>query len=372
MQKRGLSAIITMIIVILLVLVGFVFVWFAVKNFISEGVDISSTGKVFINLEIKNVNIGVDSVNVTVKRNIGEGEISKLKFIVSNDDTTEVIEKTTNIGELEQATFNINTTICMNKISVAPVIKLESGKEIIGEIKDTIELEEENLIKNVPGLVSWWRFEGNADDEIGESDGTLMNGVNCNVQGKYGKACKFDAIDDYVNMGNDSSLHPITFTLSAWIYYLGGGWKMVIGNEQFISAGDYRGFWLDIAGENSLPLGNDDHLYFLVGGEEFGEREGENRTYTKLYSTGKVPLNSWTYVVATFDGKNASLYINGIMNNTIQGVNISYTNHINNLSIGMGGDTGIHFFNGTIDEVMIFNRALSADEVKKIHGCYFN
>lgn len=360
MNKRSLSTVITSLIMILLVLVAIGFVWIVVKNVISSGLEGISLESFSINLEIKNVNLGVNGINVTLKRGIGKGEVSKLKFIVSNDDTTEIIEKTTNIGELEQATFNINTTICMNKISVAPVIKLESGKEIIGEIKDTKNLDETNLVKNIPGLVSWWRFEGNANDEIGENDGTLMNGVNCNVQGKYGKACEFDAIDDYVNMGNDSSLHPSTFTLAAWIYHKGTIWNMIIGNEKTIGANTYSGFWLDIDENN--------RLYLLIGNCSGAGCLAPS--YNPLNSTNSITLNNWTHVVATYDGYNMFLYINGIKDSNTANGAISYFNHSNNLSIGKGGEY-IHFFNGTIDEVMIFNRALSADEIKEIRGCYF-
>jgi len=69
------------------------------------------------------------------------------------------------------------------------------------------------------GLVSWWRFEGNANDENGINDGTIF-GANCNSAGKFDLACNFNGVSDYVSVPFDYStqfLGSDPFTLSSWI-----------------------------------------------------------------------------------------------------------------------------------------------------------
>ncbi len=139
---KGLSSIVATLLIILLVLVAVGILWVVVKNVLQSGAEQISLGKFTLDLEIKQVQIVNDSaLNVKVKRNPGDGEMVGLDFIVDDGDNTEIIEfPNISMKELQQITFNlvlasVNTSN-LKSVSIAPVFRMESGKEIIGDIKD--------------------------------------------------------------------------------------------------------------------------------------------------------------------------------------------------------------------------------------------
>ena len=145
MNKRGLSTVVTTLIIILLVFVAIGIVWVVVRNVISQGVEQISLGKFTIDLKIKNVDIDNSSNNVTltVKRNPGIGEITGIKFIFSDGAESETITEDINLKELASKRFdfhlnNLNVDK-LKKISIVPIFKSKSGKEIMGEIVDVYE-----------------------------------------------------------------------------------------------------------------------------------------------------------------------------------------------------------------------------------------
>ncbi|MHC4062167.1 MAG: hypothetical protein ACYSR6_11275, partial [Planctomycetota bacterium] len=113
--------------------------------------------------------------------------------------------------------------------------------------------------RRVRGLVGWWKFdEGGgttAYDSAGKNHGSLVNGPTW-TSGRINGALGFDGSDDYVDLGNDSSLkRPLPVTVCAWI---NGS-----GNHQcFISLDDhsrrYCGIWLGIGRERKLHVGYGD------------------------------------------------------------------------------------------------------------------
>jgi hypothetical protein len=78
--------------------------------------------------------------------------------------------------------------------------------------------------------------------------------------------------------------------------------------------------------------------------------------------TASLPVNTWSHIATTYDGANQRFYVNGVLVGTTPGAG-SIT--VSNGSIRIGGDassTG-EFFHGLIDEVRLYNRALSAAEI---------
>src|SRR5262249_26619118 len=69
----------------------------------------------------------------------------------------------------------------------------------------------------IPGTVSWWKAEGNANDSVRGNGGSLVNGTGF-ASGLVGQAFSFDGVDDYVDLGNPTSLKLTSgITLEAWI-----------------------------------------------------------------------------------------------------------------------------------------------------------
>ncbi len=218
-----------------------------------------------------------------------------------------------------------------------------------------------NLVSNTPnphtwnsGLVGFWNFNGGyitglastAVDASGEgNDGTISGAVP--TAGVVGQALSFDGIDDYVDAGNDASLNITgAITVEAWIY-----WK------------EYTA--------NSVILSKFSQTYILGY-----QPSDDGKLYWHIYTDAwvilsvSVPKNEWHHLVGTYDknlGSNQmKIYLDGeLIDDATQTGSID--TQVGNLGIGIYyiGKPSPLYFNGSIDEVRIYNRALSADEIKE-------
>ncbi|MBS3085561.1 hypothetical protein J4225_02650 [Candidatus Pacearchaeota archaeon] len=149
MQKRGLSTVVTTLIVILLVLVAIAVIWIVIRGVIESGTEQIGIGQFTIDMKITQAYIdsGAGGLIVSVQRNPGKGDLTGIRFIVENDGgQTEIIkaDETTHasnfpFNELETKTFDIPTSLTgtITKVSIAPIILTESGKEKDLDIIDT-------------------------------------------------------------------------------------------------------------------------------------------------------------------------------------------------------------------------------------------
>ena len=165
--KRGISAVIVTMIIIFLALVSTGIVWGVVKNIISSGSDQISLGSFTTDVEIQSVKVGEETVDVDVKRNVGGGDVTRLKFVFSDGQDSGVIERTVSLEELEQEKFTFFLSqlpiTSLKTVSVSPVFISESGKETIGKVQDEFEFKEgeevvwEEIIGNfqMHGPVGW-------------------------------------------------------------------------------------------------------------------------------------------------------------------------------------------------------------------------
>jgi len=185
------------------------------------------------------------------------------------------------------------------------------------------------------------------------NDGTMNNfntGYNNDssgwtTSGKYGNAIVFDGVDDYVDCGNDASVN-ITgeLTISAWVKKSSNtDWGAIVLKGAGNSADAYF-----------LRETNNDKFQFLVksGGVSYD-----------AINPSAIDLDVWTHIVGVYDKVNVSIFINGV-----QEEGDAYTgnvgNNSNDLLFGRDTFSATRYFNGTIDEVRIFNRAKSASEIK--------
>jgi len=167
------------------------------------------------------------------------------------------------------------------------------------------------------------------------------------ASGKIGMAREFDGVDDYVEVADAPSL-DITdaITIEGWINlasYTGG--RTIVEKST------------DIYG-----------IYFTVGAEipyAFLKLDVTGWTYLSFVET--IPLNKWVHLAFTYDRKlvkdNWVTYVNGTATNR-KTIKESIVTSALPLQIGRYGTT--HYFNGIIDELRIYNRALSLDEIRML------
>jgi predicted outer membrane repeat protein len=204
----------------------------------------------------------------------------------------------------------------------------------------------------IEGMVSYWTLDGNAEDPLGGNHGTV-HGNPVWTAGQVGGSLYFDGDGDYVDCGNDSSVNLTNnFSISMWFNSDNAGPNLLIckGNvPAYESGGAYTIFCVPISGM----------LVFLV-------RDSNNSDFG--FAVTAVPLNQWTHVVGTFSDGNITLYKNGFSepNSTVGTPTIHSHSNDEPLGIGAEGDGGMAF-DGRIDDVRIYNRALSGEEIEQLY-----
>ena len=230
-----------------------------------------------------------------------------------------------------------------------------------------VQLPENTLLPG-PGMVGLWNFDeegGNtAHDSTGNgNDGTLHNmDDNDWVDGRFGKALEFDGVDDYVEItDNDGFSIDTTGKLTIEFRFKTG--NDVTKWQTIISKGGQRpsGPW-----EWYLYIG-DGHLRAVIC-DSSGDTIREERA--------QLNINTWYHIGVVFTGytKNdeINIYLNGQKENVLSlTLTRTYSNTQSKLAFGRDyGASKWRYFNGIIDEVAIYNRALTAQEIllhSKLH-----
>jgi len=214
------------------------------------------------------------------------------------------------------------------------------------------------------GLVSWWPGDGHANDIAGTNHGTLQNGATF-ATGLAAQAFSLDGVDDFVLVPHNANLafdNGQDFTIDAWINL-----------------------------QNPIP-GNDDAIvtkWDVENGRRgispnayrFTLRRDTNQVRLDLISNGvsyilfsfsSVQVGQWTHVAAVREGSTGNIYINGVLDASAIMTAGSVANS-DPLAIGGDFDTSLsppvqpfNVFGGLIDEVEIYNRALTASEIQAI------
>ena len=201
------------------------------------------------------------------------------------------------------------------------------------------------------GLVAYYPFNGNANDESGNGNHGIVYGASLTSDrfGVPNRAYYFDGNNDYIEvMHTDILSSTNAISMVAWINFEVGG----VQNPRIISKDqpEYTGYQLYTYTTNvNRDIG-------IELGGSFG-----------MSSTSSVGANSWHFIVGTFDGTNIRIYIN----NVFSGSNYSpgnITQNDNSLWFGQRRYNGLDDFKGSIDDILIYNRAISEIEINKLYN----
>ncbi|HKW31115.1 MAG TPA: YDG domain-containing protein, partial [Verrucomicrobiae bacterium] len=199
----------------------------------------------------------------------------------------------------------------------------------------------------VPGLVAAYPFnEGSgttAFDVSSNGNNGTISGATWTTFGVYGDALVFNGANALVTIINSASLQlSSAMTLEAWVNpsIVSNAWSDLIykGNDNYYLEGT--------SGNGSVPA---------MGGT-FGTSD------TVLYGIEPLPVNLWTHLATTYDGATTRLYVNGVQVAS-QAQTGALATSANPLQIGGDSIYG-QYFKGAIDEVRVYNRALSAAEIQ--------
>ncbi len=214
--------------------------------------------------------------------------------------------------------------------------------------EDMPPIKAESATRNLTsGLVAYFPFNGNAKDASGNNNYSTVYGANLTADrfGKPKRAYQFDGIGAYIlsNVVNiplgksprtasvwvNPSVYPGDFGLTAF------AWGKSIQSQA-----------------NMLGLGRGSIVSYQ------GWADDAPVTYN-------YPISKWFHIVTTFDGINASIYINGKLIGTSQKTNWDTASGSLYIGTRIGADLG--FFNGSLDEIRIYNRVLSRQEISQLY-----
>ncbi|HGY57257.1 MAG TPA: LamG domain-containing protein [Caldithrix abyssi] len=235
-----------------------------------------------------------------------------------------------------------------------------------GEAKDSVKIDIELKIPT-EGLVAYYPFNnGSADDESDNSNHGIVVGPSSTSDrfGRENSAIYFDGIDDYIWIDEDPSLEPDNFTISFWF------------KTEKLSTNEYQSLVFKEDGYNEG--------YKVIFRSELKDEKAQsilfmsssldNSTPIYLYSNEKIEYaNTWYHIVACFEaGGKMRLFINNRFDSEISGPTNWDKYNSGELVLGRFTDEGTApyggYFHGSLDDLRIYNRVLSLEEINALYN----
>lgn len=284
------------------------------------------------NLSPSTITVGMAGFTLTVTgRNFAAGSVVRWN---GADRTTNYVSATQLTASITAADIAAAGTASVNVFTPAP------GGGLSNVANVTV----------LSGLVAAYGFETGTGTAVVDSSGTGNNGTIANgtwtTSGRFGNALVFNGTSSMVTIPDSNSLDLTTgLTLEAWVYptVVPTGWRAIIVKEQVNNVLYYLHA---SSSDNNRPVTG-----VVVGGSE-----------QILYGGTQFPANTWTHLASTYDGTTQRLYVNGVevANRAQTGAMVASTSP---LRLG-GHSIWSEFFQGRIDEVRIYNRALLPAEIQ--------
>jgi hypothetical protein len=256
--------------------------------------------------------------------------------------------------------YGLGETVTLTAVPFPPSVFVGwSGDLISPDNPATLTMDRNKTVRTkfasavplFPGLIALWRGETDASDLIGGHHGKFFVGADetapsVMASGKVGGAFNFDGTI-HVRVPDSPTLKPAQITAEAWVFPTAPSG----GPHTIIARGNFGNTW-DLRLTNNSP--------------EFWSHGGQG-----LSGLSAIPLNEWTHLAISFDGAAKRIYVNGI-EVASHGESRALVYDGAPVPVTIGSDyEGSVLFSGRIDEVALYNRALTADEVLSIYNADF-
>lgn len=234
-----------------------------------------------------------------------------------------------------------------------------------------VALTTQTLFAQVPsyvptdGLVGYWPFNGNANDESGNGNNGTVNGATLTNDrfGNDNSAFNFD--NDYISLSQpffNGSTNVNFLTYSIWFKC-----SQLPSSSTAYSLSAKEGFW------RSIGLGINANGLVSYGGSQ-----PNPQSYFGVSSQNSITLNQWNHIIVTFENSTLKLYLNGNLESTsviqYSTLDYSYLALGNSTSTNLIGATNpvspglTNFTNGIIDDFGMWNRALTQQEITNLYN----
>ncbi|MEQ9299327.1 MAG: LamG-like jellyroll fold domain-containing protein, partial [Cyclobacteriaceae bacterium] len=198
----------------------------------------------------------------------------------------------------------------------------------------------------LPDMIAYYPFNGNANDASGNGNNATQNGGVSPTQDRFGnvdRAFDFDGVDD--NIFVSSVELKDAFATSIWFK------TDVDFNSTYALMMDVQGYFGFVAVDNSTSR-------ILI------RNEAASTSYEVINGTSTIVDNSWHHGVASFDGTSLELYIDGVKENEALTDDFK---EFANFDILMGSGDGGAYWNGSLDDIRIYGRALTPQEITDLY-----
>jgi|GEM_PF-1242006 len=291
---------------------------------------------------------------------------------VGNLNSTELRELTILNTPPVIASVLLNTTLGMNSTLENLTLRISANDTNRDPITNITNWFVDNVSITVLNMPFDTNVSTNATNAVRDYSpyqnyGTLGGGISTqmpiwNASSKVGGGYMFDGLDDYINISNSSSTALTSQgTISLWVSI----------RTQPPTHPD--GYTFIAKGINWMVMPNGYFISYIknngcAAGYQLRFDIGNGTAYSAPTVCGVLTLGHWYHVVASWNTTNATLYVNGTL--AYQSGTVTPKEYNVSMSIGAGrplADTSLgNFTNGSIDEVMIFNRTLSAQQIYQL------
>jgi len=307
--------------------------------------------------EADSINVYVDAMRMDTTTLTATGGLSgsNTTFYVGVDSDGSSNPWKGFIDEIRVYTYALNATQIMTEYAARGSVKGVSagfiGEGAAGALSQ--------------GLVGYWKMDeaswNGTAGEVVDASGNANHGVRAGdattASGKFGNGGTFDDSGDYVNLGSPDLLDNLTyssFSTSAWIYQTGYNANTLVSKD---AGGGTTGWEFYATG------GSTQSISFRIN--------TDSGSVTSTTANSTVLLSTWTHVTATYDNtgdRKLHIYVNGIESGySSQGTVTGTVNDDSGYNLFVG-ELGNWDYGGKIDDLRIYNRALSPAEVQALYN----
>ncbi|NOU17000.1 MAG: T9SS type A sorting domain-containing protein [Bacteroidales bacterium] len=204
----------------------------------------------------------------------------------------------------------------------------------------------------IDGLVAYYPFNGNANDESGNGNNGTVNGATLSTDrfGNANKSYSFDGVNNYISIPYFSNLNITNdLTVETWI----NPFRVDI-NDQFIVS------------RCNPSIGNGWSLELKNSSLKLQARIGGVWDLPIQTPQGAIMASIWQHIAMTYNGSKVKIYINGALNTTYD-VSGTISSDNSDLFFGRAQNAG-WYYNGDIDDLHIYNRALNDQEIQALYN----
>jgi hypothetical protein len=205
------------------------------------------------------------------------------------------------------------------------------------------------------GLVGWWPFNGNANDESGNgNNGTVIGSIlSSDRNGNANNAYSFNGINNYIDLGNPITLgnNPTSFTQAGWAYFNDFNDGYVFISKRHDNSGN----------DWATPVTTLNNTFIFFADDAFYQN-------APMAESNGLLVNQWYHLTCVKSSDVYSIYVNGLLVSSITDSH-QMGGSTNNLIIG-AQLAWPEFMKGSLDDIGIWNRALTDQEILALYqGC---